>query len=120
MKVRLTRKLAEQLDGIDVSARNEGDVFDLPRAQAQLLIAEHWAMPIDRAERRRGIGPSGNLRQRAVAPDQSGRRRVEHHRQRLREQMDTRRFQQAQGRRAEDRIGEELREIRTRTVRDEE
>jgi hypothetical protein len=119
MKVRLTRKLAEQLDGIDVSARNEGDVFDLPRAQAQLLIAEHWAMPIDRAERR-GIGPSANLRQRAVTADQSGRRRVEHHRPRLREQMDMRRFQQAEGRRAEDRIGEELREIRTRTVRNEE
>jgi hypothetical protein len=60
MKVRLTRKLAEQLDGIDVSALNEGDVFDLPRAQAQLLIAEHWAMPIDTVRSGAGLARAGD------------------------------------------------------------
>jgi hypothetical protein len=118
MRVRLTRKLADQLDGIDVSTRHEGDVFDLPRVQAQLLIAEHWATPIERGERR-GIGPSTNLRQRAVAGDHLGRRTVAHLR-RLREQMDAKRFQQAESRRAEDRIREELHDSRPRTWRHEE
>jgi hypothetical protein len=76
MKVRLTRKLADQLDGIDVSSRREGDVFDLPRDHAQLLIAEHWAVPIQRAERR-GLAQSANVHQRAVAADHSARRKVE-------------------------------------------
>jgi hypothetical protein len=31
--VRLTRKLAEQLDGIDVFALGEGDVLELSRVQ---------------------------------------------------------------------------------------
>jgi hypothetical protein len=118
MKVRLTRKLANQLDGVDVSTRNEGEVFNLPRAEAELLIAEHWATPVQRADRR-GIGPSATLRQRAVAADQPERRTVEHLR-RLRKQMDARRFQQTEGRRAEDRIREELHDSRPRIIRDDE
>jgi len=117
MKIRLTRKLANQLDGVDVSTRNEGDVFDVPRAQAELLIAEHWAMAIQRADRR-GIGPRATVRERAVAADQPERRTVEHLRQ-LREQMDAQRFRQAESRRAEDRIREELHDSRPRIIRDE-
>jgi hypothetical protein len=30
MFIRLVRKLAEQLDGIDMSAHRAGDVFELP------------------------------------------------------------------------------------------
>jgi hypothetical protein len=52
MKVRLTRKLAECLDGVDVSDRQVGDVLDLPRREAELLVAERWAVP----ERRSGTG----------------------------------------------------------------
>lgn len=44
MRVRLVRKLADYLDGIDLSAYEEGDVLDLPRREAELLIAEGWAM----------------------------------------------------------------------------
>lgn len=47
-KVTLTRKLADRLDGIDVSGYHEGDVLDLPRPQAELLIAEQWAVPCKR------------------------------------------------------------------------
>ena len=44
MKVRLRRVLAEYLDGIDVRNCRAGDVLDLPPPEAQLLIAEQWAI----------------------------------------------------------------------------
>ena len=48
MRVRLTRKLAERLDGIDLSEHKVGDLLDLSLPQARLILAEEWAM----AERR--------------------------------------------------------------------
>ena len=68
MFVRLTTKLAEVVDGIDISAYAEGDVIELPSAEAQLLIAERWAEPLA------DVGPptrSSTWRPdaRAVAPD---------------------------------------------------
>jgi hypothetical protein len=58
MMVRLTKKLAETMDGVDVSQCAEGDVIELPRQRAELLIAEGWAEPmwsgtlrVDRRER---------------------------------------------------------------------
>ena len=47
MKVRLVRKLADCLDGIDVTDREVGDVLDLAPADAILLVAEGWAAPED-------------------------------------------------------------------------
>jgi hypothetical protein len=44
MQVRLTRKLAEQIDGIDLSNQTVGDVFDLPERKARMLVAEGWAV----------------------------------------------------------------------------
>jgi hypothetical protein len=44
MKVRLTKKLADQLDGIDVSGCQEGDLLDLPAHDANVLIEEGWAI----------------------------------------------------------------------------
>jgi hypothetical protein len=65
MKVRLTRKLAERLDGIDVSSRQVGDVLDLTAREAGLLVAERWAVP----ERRSGTGsPPSIERRRADNP----------------------------------------------------
>jgi hypothetical protein len=46
MKVRLTKKLADTLDGVDLSHCMEGDVIDLPKQRAELLIAEGWAEPV--------------------------------------------------------------------------
>lgn len=40
MRVHLTRKLAESVDGVDLSARRAGDTFDLPSREAELLIAD--------------------------------------------------------------------------------
>jgi hypothetical protein len=48
MKVRLVRKLADCLDGIDVTGCEVGDWLDLAPADANLLVAEGWAAPVDR------------------------------------------------------------------------
>jgi len=45
MRIRLTRKFAELIDGIDLSRRRVGDVIDLPVHDARMLIAEGWAVP---------------------------------------------------------------------------
>ena len=45
MRVRLVRKLADRLDGIDVSGHSSGDILELSRRDAELLIAERWAEP---------------------------------------------------------------------------
>jgi len=63
MRIRLTRKLAERLDGVDVSGCHVGDQLDLSPAHARLLVAEGWAMVL--AERRRSNqGPRGRERRR--------------------------------------------------------
>jgi hypothetical protein len=45
MKVRLTKKLAECIDGVELNDARVGDVLDLPAPQARLLLAEQWAVP---------------------------------------------------------------------------
>ena len=58
MKVRLTKKHAERIDGIDLSGRQTGDVLDLPHPQAYLLLAEQWAI----VERRYHSAPTAERR----------------------------------------------------------
>ena len=41
--VRLTRKLADKIDGVDLSGHQVGDVIVVPSHQARLLVAEGWA-----------------------------------------------------------------------------
>jgi hypothetical protein len=41
--IRLTIKLANTLDGIDVSHVRQGDVVELSAPDAELMIAEGWA-----------------------------------------------------------------------------
>ena len=43
MSVRLTRKYAEMIDGIDLADAHVGDQLKLPRHDAEVLIAEGWA-----------------------------------------------------------------------------
>jgi len=50
-RVRLTRKLATVLNGIDVSRLNVGDEMDLPDLAAAMLIAERWAEPASEVDR---------------------------------------------------------------------
>jgi len=59
MKVRLTRKFADSIDGIDLQGRNPGDVFELRAEDARLLLAEEWAVP-----ERRELQATGSPRRR--------------------------------------------------------
>lgn len=47
MKVRLVRKLASTMNGVDVSRLKVGDTIDLNRERAESLIASGWAEPAD-------------------------------------------------------------------------
>ena len=116
-RVQLVRKLANRLDGIDVSAYEQGDIIDLPWRDAELLIAERWAAPYD--------GPL--IREADAAPtpaddlleaDRVERRTLEQLR-RVRAATHTRLVEQYELRRAEDRIREELRDGRARIVKGE-
>lgn len=44
--VRLTKKLAALLDGIDLSHIKEGEKVELSKGDARILIAEGWASPV--------------------------------------------------------------------------
>ena len=44
--MRLVRKLAQQIDGIDLTGRHVGDVLYLNGREAAVLIAEGWAEPV--------------------------------------------------------------------------
>ena len=60
MKVWLTRKYAERLDGIDLRSYEVGDTLELSRIDARLMLAERWAKP----ERRKRDLPPENKRRR--------------------------------------------------------
>jgi hypothetical protein len=60
MKVVLTRKLADSMDGINVAGYAVGDVLDLTASEARLLVAEQWATP----ERRRHAGAAPAIERR--------------------------------------------------------
>jgi hypothetical protein len=53
MQVRLKRKLAERIDGIDLSNHDVGDVIELPERKARMLVAEGWGV-IERRSREGG------------------------------------------------------------------
>ena len=98
MRIRLTRKLAECLNGIDLSHHSVGDVFTLRRREAELLIAEGWA----------SAGTDATFR----APRREltvGQLRG------LRDLLNSAEWYM--GRRAEDRIREDLHNSRARTIR---
>jgi hypothetical protein len=116
MWIRLTRKLANFLDGVDVSDRHVGDVFELSTFDAHLLIAEGWAeryipsrRPGDAEHRQSGTKDS-------LAAESSLGKTLEQL-SRLREQTNRRRVADAEGRRVEDRIREELRDERATTIK---
>lgn len=43
MKVRLTRKFADLINGIDLSKAHTGETLELSQREAELLLAEGWA-----------------------------------------------------------------------------
>ena len=50
MRVRLIKKLAEVIDGIDLTAVKAGDVLNLERSEAQLLIVSHQKRTMEAAD----------------------------------------------------------------------
>ena len=58
MRVCLTRKLAQRIDGVDLSGHNIGDCFELPELEGRLLVAEQWAFL-----ERRAVDRSARLRE---------------------------------------------------------
>jgi hypothetical protein len=71
MKVRLTKKHAEQIDGVNLAGRRVGDVLDLTQMDARLLVAEEWAMP-ERRERREAEAPRRRSDDQTQGPRHSG------------------------------------------------
>ena len=61
MAVRLTRKLADVVDGIDLSACEVGQVLYLPWPEARLLMAEGWAEMIERRRRPRDTDDASSM-----------------------------------------------------------
>ena len=47
MKIRLTKRLARFLNGIDLSDAQAGEVMDVSEREAALLVREGWAAPIE-------------------------------------------------------------------------
>jgi hypothetical protein len=71
--VYLARKLAEKIDGVDLTAHQEGDVLDLPPSDARLIIAEGWGIPERRAaERGERRGYSVSRASKAPSSDETG------------------------------------------------
>jgi hypothetical protein len=93
-RVRLIRKLADRLDGVDLSAYEAGDIITLRGSNAALLLAEGWAVPIHLADEWQKFDASGAVQ--GATCFHSGRN--EH-------------------RRFEDAVREELRDSRAKTIR---
>lgn len=72
MRIRLTAKLAEVVNGIDLSHYEEGDVMDLSDREARLLMAEKWAEAVHEHEDVSCVPV--HLHERAVAADKGVRR----------------------------------------------
>jgi len=72
MRVRLTRRFAECVDGIDLSQHRVGDFLDLSPHDADLLIAEGWATAEASANER---AHASRREPRGEAADDSKRRR---------------------------------------------
>jgi hypothetical protein len=123
MQVRLTRKLADCIDGVDLRSHQVGEILDLPLHDAHLLIAEGWAeayiaevMPPDILPKLPETVTFASGR-RARVSDLSSRvlRTIERLRQ-ARVGHGQRRPSPLDRRRAEDAYREELRDSRARTV----
>ena len=113
MRIRLTRKLAQRLDGIDLSPYAVGDVFEAPRTEAELLIAEGWGVAAD--EWRSSPVRSTSFRELTVTTTLLKLRTVEQLRL-IREALAVKQLEEGIRRRAEDRIRDELHDLRAKTI----
>jgi hypothetical protein len=116
MLIRLTRKLANHLDGIDVTDSRPGDLLELPDHEAQLLLAEAWAVP-HRPPARGEIRGTSLAPVRAVAADARSRTRAVQQARRLLRQMENTSFDRIEQRRADDQIREALHDEHLKPIR---
>ena len=58
MYVRLTKKLANVMDGVDVSHARTGDILDVSDSEGLILIAEEWAERCDAPDAGSGSSPA--------------------------------------------------------------
>lgn len=54
MRVRLIVKLAETVNGLDLSHCHEGDIIELGAGDAAMLIREGWAEPVENPQTNTG------------------------------------------------------------------
>ncbi len=47
MRIRLTHKFANLINGVDLSKVHEGDTLELSAEDANMLLAEGWAAPAE-------------------------------------------------------------------------
>jgi hypothetical protein len=95
MWVRLTRRLADQIDGVDLAAHQVGDVLQVTTHDGDLLIAEEWAIPTTESCRA-PVSPVTSVELIHEAADRPREGREQ--------------------RRAEDRFREELRDLRATVI----
>ena len=115
MRVRLVRKLADAIDGVDISDYAVGDVLDLHADEARLLIAEEWAISAGQPAHRRDVRQDSSAMQIAEAAD-SRRRNLVNQLRRASEQIGHHGRQLTYRRRREDILLDELRDARAKTI----
>jgi len=71
MRLRLIKKFAERIDGVDLSCHDAGDLIDLQRAEARLLLAEGWAVREPDRGRRRYRSATSTVIASAISADGS-------------------------------------------------
>lgn len=115
MRVRLIRRLANYIDGVNLSARGVGDVFELARADAELLIAEGWAVHAAPPERPRLFRTAVVVSR--AAPEGSRHVPLAGQLRDIGEQMQRRLFPPRDQRRAEDLIREAWHDQHARVIK---
>ena len=78
MHIRLVKKLASFLNGVDLTHRRVGDRFDCSDAVARMLILESWAEPAETSSDRvlsKDLSPIAN-----EEPSHSVSEIIDHHR----------------------------------------
>jgi hypothetical protein len=129
-RVRLIRKVADYLNGIDVSRYEVDDVFELHPLEAELLIAEGWAIPEytvrtgrdrrsgdDRRQVRDAADANASADHRPSAGRAPGSRRTVARLRADRSDAEQQRAAADERRRTENQIRDELHDSRAKTLR---
>jgi hypothetical protein len=112
VRIRLARELAERLES-DPSVHGARDVVELPRYAAELLIAEGWAVT---AEEPPPFALQKPPRPQLMVTTTLLKLRTVEQLRRMREVQAVKQHQEQTRRRAEDRIRDELRDARAKTI----